>query len=107
MNLNTIEITGRLTREPESEQIKTKKGETTSISKFTVACNGIDPEKTEYFPITFWGRIGDHAQSMLKKGMHVFIRGSITTSKKEDRTYIDVRGDQFLILESKKEKAVA
>ena len=97
---------GRLTKDPE---IRTAtKG--TAKTFLTLAVNrnfkredGV--QDTDFIPIILWGRMGELAYQMLKKGSPILIWGRIqvrTYEKDGDKLWItEVIADNFQILEKK------
>ena len=70
--MNNVSIMGRLTRDPEVR--KTAQGNT--ITKYTLAVNG--RSKTDYIPVTAFGKTGDFSGKYFRKGMMVAVVGRIS-----------------------------
>ena len=84
--MNKVELTGRLTRDPEMRSLASGKNVTT----FTVATNefiGHGKEKAEYHPVVTWARLAEIAGTYLGKGQQVAIEGRLQT-----RTWDDDQG---------------
>jgi len=79
MNLNTVCLTGNLTRDPE---LRTT-GSGTSVCSLRIAVNErakIDGEwrdKPMYFDITIWGNQGEACAKYLEKGSPVAVQGRL------------------------------
>ncbi|MBN1146047.1 MAG: single-stranded DNA-binding protein [Anaerolineales bacterium] len=91
--LNRVQVIGNLGRDPETRFIPTGK----QVTQFSVAvtdrwrdAEGEPKEKTEWFSMEAWGRLGEICQQYLKKGSLVFIEGRLRTDivgEGEDRKY--------------------
>ena len=80
-NINTVVITGNLTRDPE---LRTTPGGT-SVCKLRVAVNsrrkdgqsGEWVDKPNYFDVTVWGAQGENCANYLSKGRPVAVEGRL------------------------------
>ncbi len=84
MNLNKVQLIGRLTRDPEVRT--TQSGQTvTSISLATnrnwTDKNGQKQEQSEYHNIVLWGKLGEIAGQYLVKGQEAYFEGRLQTRK--------------------------
>lgn len=86
--LNKAQLIGRLGRDPETRYT----GSGLAVANFSIATsekfkdkNGEKREKTEWHKITAWGKLAEICQQYLKKGMLVFIEGSIGTREWQDK----------------------
>jgi len=84
MNLNKVQLIGRLTRDPEVRT--TTSGQTvTSISlatnRFWKDKNGQRQDQTEFHNVILWGRLGEIAGQYLTKGQEAYIEGRLQTRK--------------------------
>lgn len=84
--LNRIQIIGNLGRDPETRF--TPKG--AKVCTFSVAvterwrsAEGDNRERTEWFSVEAWGRLGEICQEYLTKGQLVYIEGRIQTDHYE------------------------
>lgn len=81
-NINRVELSGNLTRDPELQV--TKSG--TSVLKFGIAVgesrNG--KEYTNFFDCIIWGKYGETMQKYLHKGQKVTVAGSLHYSSWSD-----------------------
>lgn len=106
--INSVSLTGRLTRDPELR--KTQKG--TSVTTFTLAVNRIPnsqgQQEADFISCVVWGKTADVAAQYLNKGSLIGIEGRIQTrsydSQQGHRVYItEVVTETLSFLESKKE----
>jgi single-strand DNA-binding protein len=79
-NVNTVVITGNLTRDPELRHL----GSGMAVSKLRVAVNGRRKDqsgnwvdKPNYFDVTVWGAQGEACAEYLAKGRPVAIEGRL------------------------------
>ena len=86
--INKVILVGRLGKDPE---IKSTPGGTT-VAKFTIATDekftdksGEKQERTEWHNIVAWARLAEICGQYLRKGMLVYIEGSIRTDSWEDK----------------------
>lgn len=83
--MNTVQILGNLTRDPQVRMTKTGK----AVASFSVAVNrkiatpdGAEKEAADYINVTAWGTLAEAAGNELRKGSRVFVEGRYST-----RTY--------------------
>lgn len=69
--MNHADVMGRLTRDPEVRV--TAQG--TTVARYTLAVNGRN--RTDYIPISAFGKSGEFAGKYFKKGMMVAVSGRI------------------------------
>jgi single-strand DNA-binding protein len=91
--LNRVQLIGRLGRDPETRFIPSGK----QVTTFSVAvtdrwrdAEGEQKERTEWFKVEAWGRLGEVCQEYLGKGRLVYIEGSFRTDvvgEGEERKY--------------------
>lgn len=85
--LNRIQLIGRLGRDPESRFTPTGK----KVTHFSLAVSerwksgNESKERTEWFNIEAWGRLGEVCQEYLKKGGLAYIEGRLRTDKYEEK----------------------
>ena len=86
--INKVILVGRLGKDPE---IKSTPGGQT-VAKFTIATDekftdksGEKQERTEWHNIVAWARLAEICGQYLRKGMLVYIEGSIRTDSWEDK----------------------
>ena len=82
--MNKIELTGRLTKEPETRYTKEGKG----ITTFTLAINNTKDDTT-FIKITTFNKVGEVIQKYCKKGDLILIEGMI-----KNNNYIDKDGNK-------------
>lgn len=82
MNLNTITLAGRLTRDPELKYV----GEHT-ICEFGLATSKKmrNREETVFIDMVCWQRTAEVAAEYLRKGSPVLVRGRLTMDQWEDK----------------------
>ncbi len=89
MNLNLVQVCGRITRDP--EMITTPNG--TTIAKFSVASNrvwndknsGQKHEEVEFHNIVSFGKQAETISQYFNKGDEIYIQGRLKTSSWEDK----------------------
>lgn len=86
-DLNKVQLTGRLGRDPETRY--TNQGN--AVTQFTVASNrrwrtadGQEHEDTEWFNIVAWNKLAEICQQYLRKGSRVYIEGRLQTRSWDD-----------------------
>lgn len=84
--MNSVQILGNLTREPELRATKTGK----AVARFTVAVSrsymtqtGEKKELTDFITVIAWGKLAEAAGSQLHKGTRVFAEGRYSTRSYE------------------------
>ncbi len=89
MDLNKVQIIGRLTRDPE---IRTTPGGK-NVCSFSVATgfswtdqSGQKKEQTEFHNVVAWGKLGDIISQYMKKGRQIYIEGRLQTTSWDDKT---------------------
>jgi single-strand DNA-binding protein len=82
MNLNKVQLIGRLTRDPEIRT--TPSGQT--VATISIATNrtwndkaGQKQEKSEFHNIVIWGRLAEIAGQYLTKGQEAYFEGRLET----------------------------
>lgn len=82
MNLNKVQLIGRLTRDPELRT--TPSGQT--VTSISIATNrtwndkaGQKQEKSEFHNIVLWGRLAEIAGQYLTKGQEAYFEGRLET----------------------------
>ncbi len=89
MDLNKVQIIGRLTRDPEVRTTPTGK----NVCSFSVATgftwtdqSGQKKEQTEFHNVIAWGKLGDIIGQYMKKGRQIYIEGRLQTTSWDDKT---------------------
>ena len=108
-NINSVVITGNLTRDPELRHT----GGGTSVCGLRVACNtrrkdasGQWVDKPNYFDVTVWGAQGENCAQYLSKGRPVAVDGRLEWREWEDqqgnkRQAVDIIADSVQFLGSR------
>lgn len=106
--MNSVNLIGRLTADPDMREYKKSKKETGTIAKFTIAVdrNGDD---TNFINCTAFGKSAEFTELYLTKGMKIGISGYIHTgsfqNKKGDTVYTtEVIATDFTFCEPRKRK---
>ncbi len=104
--VNNVVVVGRLVRDPDVYDGKEGK----KIVKMTVACDDGygDNKKTNYIPVTVFGKTAEFIANYVSKGRLVCVEGRIQTGEytKQDGTKVktfDVIGDSVKALDKAKE----
>lgn len=109
MDLNKIALIGRLTKDPETKELKSNQ----ALTKFSLATNrtfmsaGKKKEDTTFFNVIAWGKLAEIIEQYLKKGDKVYIEGRVNNRSYEDKEgkkkYIsEVVATQLIMLGGKK-----
>lgn len=95
--MNSVQVIGNLTKDPQVRATKTGK----TVASFSVAVNrkyvspqGEEKEATDFVNVTAWGQLAAAVGNKLKKGSKVFVEGRFTT-----RTYETQAGEKRYISE--------
>ena len=102
-DLNSINLTGRLTRDPE---LRTTNGGT-SVCNFRIAVNGFKDGETTYLDVTAWGNRGESCAQYLHKGSRVGVQGRLGIREFEHngerRTAVEVTANDVAFIDTKAE----
>ncbi len=85
MSLNSVNIMGNLTRDPELKSMPSGK----SVCKLSIANNRVYTKNSEkvtevsYFDIDVWGVIADNCAKYLKKGHGIIVEGRLRQDRWE------------------------
>lgn len=87
--LNSVLVSGRLTRDP--EQRFTQKGQ--GVTSFDLASNrrykdaatGEWKDNTVFVPVSVWGPMADRCKEKLRKGSPVLVEGALISSEYTDK----------------------
>lgn len=80
--LNTLTIQGRLTHDPDLHAA----ADGAHFATFSIANDrDYDRDKTDFYDVICFGKIGDFACNFLSKGRCIVLRGHLTTTKWTDR----------------------
>jgi single-strand DNA-binding protein len=103
MNLNRVQLAGRLTRDPEIKY--TTQG--TAIADISLAVNrvwkddsGEKKQEVTFVEITFWSRLAEITQQYLKKGSPAYIEGRLQLDTWQDKQTNQKRSRMRVVAES-------
>jgi len=89
MNLNKVQVAGRLTRDPELRYLPNG----TAICQIGVAVNrswksdnGEKKEEVTFVDVTLWGKTGENVSQYLKKGQPIYVEGRLKLEEWDDKT---------------------
>lgn len=95
--MNSVEIIGNLTRDPQIRSTKSGK----SVASFSVAVNrkyvapdGTEKEVADFVNVVAWGSLAEAVGNQLHKGTRVFVEGRYST-----RTYESQQGEKRYVTE--------
>lgn len=87
-DLNKVQLTGRLGKDPEVKIT----AQNNTVTQFTVASNrrwrtadGQEQNDTEWFNVVAWNKLGEICGEYLKKGSRVYIEGRLQTRSWDDQ----------------------
>lgn len=107
MNLNSVQLAGNLTRDPELRH--TSGGQ--AVVEASIAINrkwrtdaGEDREEVTFWGLTIWGKSAETFVRMMQKGCGVFVQGRLTqqqwddkaTGQKREKTKVTVDSWQYV-----------
>ena len=75
-----VTLIGRLTRNPETQEVKNN-----SVAKFSIAVNGFKKDSVSFFDCEAWGKAGEIIQKYCEKGSQVAVAGTIRIDRWEDK----------------------
>lgn len=84
--MNSVQILGSLTREPELKATRTGKAVariTVAVSRSYTTQSGEKKELTDFITVIAWGKLAEAAGSQLHKGTRVFVEGRYSTRSYE------------------------
>ena len=86
-SVNKAILIGNVGKDPEVKELKNGKvaNMTLATSERYTDKNGDKQEKTEWHSIVFYGKLVDIVEKYVKKGDKLYIEGSITTRKWQDK----------------------
>ena len=95
MSLNSVNIMGNLTRDPELKNISAGK----SVCTLSIANNRVYSKNNEkvtevsYFDVDVWGAVGENCAKYLKKGSGIIVEGRLKQDRweKDGKTQSRVR----------------
>lgn len=101
--MNTINLTGRLTKDVELKQTQT--GKTVTTSSIAVK-RPMTKDTTDFFSVVFWEQKANFLAQYAKKGSRIGVNGYLTARKYTDkngaeRTAFEINATDVELLESK------
>lgn len=84
--MNSVQILGNLTREPELKATRTGKAVariTVAVSRSYTTQSGEKKELTDFINVIAWGKLAEAVGSQLHKGTRVFVEGRYATRSYE------------------------
>lgn len=110
-SLNSVQLIGNLTRDPELRY--TPQG--TAVATFSIATNrswttdaGEKKEETDFHRIVAWNKLGELCSQLLTKGRKVYVHGRLTNrtwtgQDGQQRNTTEIIIDDMIILDSRRE----
>jgi len=104
MSVNKIILIGNIGNDPEIKEVNGNKLAKLSLATSEKYTNkqGEKVENSEWHNVTFWGRTAEVVEQYVKKGMKLYVEGSIKYNKveKDGNTtyYTEVRGQVMQML---------
>lgn len=74
--MNNASFIGNLTRDPQTRTVNASTGATT-VTDFSIAVNGRNPEDTFYVKCSAWGKAGENIAKYMTKGSKIFVAGPL------------------------------
>ena len=105
--MNSVNLIGRLTSDPEIRNTKTQKGDKIAIATFTLAVARIGSEEADFIRCKVFGAGAEFAEKYLEKGQRIGVTGRIQTGRYEDDDEVthfttDVICDRITFADGKK-----
>lgn len=102
--MNSIQIIGNLTKDPEGFETKSEK----NGARLTVAVNNkFQEEHTDYFNVTVWGNLAEVCVKHLSKGKKVAVVGRMESRTADNKTYWGITANEIEFLTPKTEEGEA
>lgn len=103
MDLNSVALTGRLTRDVESKHLPTG----TQLASFSLAVSG-GRDKVGFYDCDTFGKSAELAMQYLRKGSRVAVEGRLnyeswTSPEGHKRSKVSVVVNRFVMLDSRKD----
>lgn len=96
MNLNKMQIIGRLGRDAEMRYTPSGKAVTNlnvAVSDSYTDANGQKVEKTMWVKVSAWGKLAESCNTYLVKGQEVYVEGKLTFDAQTGSPKIFTKGD--------------
>ena len=106
--MNSVNLIGNLTRDPE---LKYTKGKGTAVSRITLAVRR-DKDNTDFITCVIWGKAAETLATYCSKGTKIGLEGSIRTGSYDDKDgkkvyTTEVHSLRIDLIEKKKEGQTA
>jgi len=105
---NSVQLIGRLGKDPEVKEFGDKKRAAFSIATTDVYKNnkGVKTEDTQWHNLVIWGKLAGVAEKYLKKGAEVAVEGKLVhrvyeTEKGEKKFFTEINVNDFVMLGKK------
>ena len=103
MQLNTIQLVGNLTRDPELRYTPTGK----AVAKISLAANetyttaeGEKKQDTVFVEAEIWGKSAENLAKLVDKGQELLVQGSLRQDKWQDKETGESRSKYFIRADS-------
>ena len=94
MNLNQINLIGRLVRDPQTKYLPDGK----QVTEFTIAVNRqFQKGKTDFFKCVAWRKLAEICSEYLEKGSGVFVQGELHKEEYETKEKVKKSTSQISI----------
>ncbi len=107
---NSVQLIGRLGKDPEVKTFNNSKKASCSIATNDVYKNakGEKVEDTQWHNLVIWGKLADTAEQYLKKGQEIAVEGKLVhrnfeTDKGEKKYFTEINVNEFVMLGDKKQ----
>lgn len=109
---NKVQLIGNLGQDPEIVTLESG----TKLAKFTIATNesyrndkGEKVKDTQWHNVVAWGKVAEIVETFLAKGKQVAVEGKLVhrsyeTKEGEKRYFTEIKCNELLMLDNKKEK---
>lgn len=94
--MNKVLLMGRLTRDPEINELNGK-----NRAFYSLAVNGYG-DHVDFINCVAFGKTGEFASKYLRKGMLIVVEGCINVYKKDEKTYTNIVVSSHYFCEKKK-----
>jgi len=102
-DLNTVTITGRLTKDPELKSTTTGK----NVVSFSVAVNGYKEGDTSFIDVTAWEKTAELVANHFSKGSRILLQGQLQqrTWDKDGQKHskIEINAREIVFIDPKKQ----
>ena len=83
--MNSVNLIGRLTVDPDYRTSKRKGADDLAIASFTLAVDRMKPDEADFIRCTAFGNAADFVDQYFRKGLRVGVTGRIQTGSYEDK----------------------